>query len=166
MPRSIDSFDTTPEAVQLLNENILDVYFIKRSTGALRRMHCTLNPDNLPFEHRATAADIISRSGVSDTSTMPLPVWDILMGGWRSFYIQSVQNVLVAKQWDDALDKVKEIAEQQTNEEPAEPTEGIIEGVIANVINTLKSEIKGSPERLLEFSIPKIKEYLMRKFLK
>tara|TARA_Y100000034_G_C6785785_1_gene351495 strand:+ start:336 stop:866 length:531 start_codon:yes stop_codon:yes gene_type:complete len=173
MPRLLDYFDTTPEAVKALNENILDVYFIKRSTGALRRMHCTLNPDHLPYSERFAAVEIISKSGMNNTADRPLPVWDLNMGGWRSFYLDSVQNVIPSKMWDDALEKVREVVESKVESgevtPPLEESSGFIpnfiEGIVSNIMSTLHQSIENAPSKMMDFSASKIKDFVTRKIL-
>jgi len=160
MPRIIDSFDTTPKAVKSLNENILDVYFIKRTTRTLRRMHCTLNLDHIPHNQRDTAAGIIIRYGNINTSNVPLPVWDIFMGDWRSFYLDSVQNVIPSKMLDDALEKVREIVSEELDEETE--NKGFIEGIVESITYRITQNIEKEKEALMDFSISKIKDFIIR----
>jgi hypothetical protein len=166
MPRTVWWMNNTPEAVKALTENILDVYFIKRSTGTLRRMHCTLNLEHIPYDQRGTAAGIINSSGYVDTSNMPLPVWDIFMGGWRSFYLDSIQNSIPSVVVDDALEKVREMANEQIGEleetEGLAEKEGFIEGIVASVVNQITQGVEEAPEKLVDFSISKIKDFIIR----
>jgi len=158
--------NNTPEAVKALTENILDVYFVKRSTGTLRRMHCTLNLEHIPYDQRSTAAGIINSSGYVDTSDMPLPVWDIFMGGWRSFYLDSIQNSIPSVVVNDALEKVREMANEQMGEleetEGLAEKEGFIEGIVASVVNQITQGVEEAPEKLVDFSISKIKDFIIR----
>jgi len=166
MPRTVWWMNNTPEAVKALTENILDVYFVKRSTGTLRRMHCTLNLEHIPYDQRGTAAGIINSSGYVDTSDMPLPVWDIFMGGWRSFYLDSIQNSIPSMVLDDALEKIRERAKEQIGEleetEGFTEKEGFIEGIVASVVNQITQGVEEAPERLVDFSISKIKDFIIR----
>jgi len=166
MPRTVWWMNNTPEAVKALTENILDVYFVKRSTGTLRRMHCTLNLEHIPYDQRSTAAGIINSSGYVDTSDMPLPVWDIFMGGWRSFYLDSIQNSIPSVVVNDALEKVREMANEQMGEleetEGLAEKEGFIEGIVASVVNQITQGVEEAPEKLVDFSISKIKDFIIR----
>ncbi len=166
MPRTVWWMNNTPEAVKALTENILDVYFVKRSTGTLRRMHCTLNLEHIPYDQRGTAAGIINSSGYVDTSDMPLPVWDIFMGGWRSFYLDSIQNSIPSVVVNDALEKVREMANEQMGEleetEGLAEKEGFIEGIVASVVNQITQGVEEAPEKLVDFSISKIKDFIIR----
>jgi len=170
MPRTVWWMNNTPEAVKALTENILDVYFVKRSTGTLRRMHCTLNLEHIPYDQRGTAAGIINSSGYVDTSDMPLPVWDIFMGGWRSFYLDSIQNSIPSMVLDDALEKIRERAKEQidlpeeTETETEIENEGFIDRIVESVVNKITQGVEEAPERLVDFSVSKIKDYLIRAY--
>jgi hypothetical protein len=129
-------------------------------------MHCTLNLEHIPYDQRSTAAGIINSSGYVDTSDMPLPVWDIFMGGWRSFYLDSIQNSIPSVVVNDALEKVREMANEQMGEleetEGLAEKEGFIEGIVASVVNQITQGVEEAPEKLVDFSISKIKDFIIR----
>jgi len=166
MPNPIDNFYSHETAIRMLTENILDVYFVKRTDGTWRRMHCTLNLDHVPYMERTTASRIIA-----GTRSGNLPVWDILVGDWRSFYLDSVQEVVVSKIFDDTLEKVKEIREEELSEESTEgmseeESEGLIESLTASILAKLTGSIEEAPEKLLEFSLSKIRGFVTRLILR
>ena len=164
MPNIIDNFYSHETAIRMLTENILDVYFVKRTDGTWRRMHCTLNLDHVPYTERTTASRIIA-----GTRSGNLPVWDLLVGDWRSFYIDSVHEVVVSKIFDDTLKKVKEIrelSEESTEGMSEEESEGLIESLTSSILAKLTGSIEEAPEKLLEFSLSKIRNFVTRLILR
>jgi len=70
------------EIREVLKNHKALVTFIKKD-GTERIMHCTLIPEFLP----------VLLGSSSEKSKEVLPVWDLEVGNWRSFRIDSVTKV-------------------------------------------------------------------------
>ena len=68
-----------------LQSAIATVVF-KKADGTLRQMRCTLMTEHLPVRDELE----INRK-VSDEV---LAVWDLEVGGWRSFRLDSIKNIV------------------------------------------------------------------------
>ena len=73
--------------VEGLQKNVMQIIFTKVD-GQERVMHCTLHDSVLP------ETSIHSKQKNNDEV---LPVWDIDIGAWRSFRLDSVKDVKVIK---------------------------------------------------------------------
>ena len=72
-------------------ENGVAMVTFEKVDGTLREMRCTLRSDMLP-------AQLLREEGDASKRTTPdtvLAVWDLDQGGWRSFRIDSVKNVVL-----------------------------------------------------------------------
>jgi len=83
-----------PNLLKLLTENKeVVVVFTKATTGTQRTMHCTLMSDEIPTNHMTSLHSTLGGGGNPDI----LPVWDIIKGNWRSFYISRISSVDLPK---------------------------------------------------------------------
>jgi hypothetical protein len=74
------------EVVDRLRNEILTVTFMKVD-GSERVMNCTLLPQYLPEDAR------YSGSVLSEEAGNAVRVWDIGVGSWRSFRLDSIKSV-------------------------------------------------------------------------
>jgi len=75
---------------ETLTNGIVTVTF-EKVDGTLREMRCTLHPDYLPPQ-------LLREEGSVQNKTTPdtvLAVWDVDAGGWRSFRMDSIKNIVV-----------------------------------------------------------------------
>lgn len=77
---------------KMLHDNIVDVVFVKVN-GEKRKMHCTLKADLLP----APSGDPKSKTPTGADNPNIVAVWDLEANGWRSFKLDSVISVKIAK---------------------------------------------------------------------
>lgn len=71
----------------LLRENIVEVTFVKKSTGETRVMRCTLNAQHLPEQTQTSRTKEFNPEVIS--------VFDLDKQDWRSFRIDSIVSVAV-----------------------------------------------------------------------
>ena len=116
MPISKNNFDSIEEAIQLLSEGIVDVYFYKKSNGKLRRMHSTLDRLYIPKDKIRTWEGIISNAASVGSESRPLVVWDVTMAGWRSFYLSSTIEIIPSPIFGDTMSEVEKIVNEQTED--------------------------------------------------
>lgn len=84
---------------QLITNYHTKVTFTKVD-GTTRVMVCTLNPTDIPDEHKP-------KSQSYDNNTNVIKVYDLESKGWRSFRYDSVKYVRVRKSyWSDRTNKV------------------------------------------------------------
>lgn len=69
----------------MLRETAVTVTFTK-SDGTERVMRCTLQPEYLPKQS-------LTESKQRKSSETSIPVWDLDVGGWRSFTLRRVRSV-------------------------------------------------------------------------
>ncbi len=84
---------TRRDAVARLSTHRCRVVFTKKTTGQLREMNCTLDPQHMPqgaYESLANYDRYRPYSSKGTQSTV-VQVWDIDKGAWRSFDINFVQ---------------------------------------------------------------------------
>ena len=74
------------EIVELLRTSVINVTFTKLD-GTDRTMECTLLPDRLPEEYRTQTP--VEKEVVGNA----ISVWDVGVGGWRSFRVDSVKAI-------------------------------------------------------------------------
>lgn len=79
---------TREEAIQRLSANVCEVTFRKKTTGNLREMQCTLDPQHMPIDSFRSLGNLDRYEIESDV----VPVWDMGKGAWRSFDIRTVLN--------------------------------------------------------------------------
>ena len=72
---------------ELLIERPVTVEFQKKD-GSMRKMYCTLNSSHIPAEHVPKG---VRKPQTEEANT--LSVFDIEVGGWRSFRYDSVESV-------------------------------------------------------------------------
>jgi len=76
-----------------LKENLVNgvvTVVFEKTDGTLREMRCTLSPEYLP--------QLLTEEGSTRSRTMSnnvIAVWDIENGGWRSFRIDSIKQIIV-----------------------------------------------------------------------
>jgi len=84
---------------EFLKKNIVKITFQKQD-GTLRVMLCTLHPDLLPdiTESKETvdAEGFTKKKRTKKPNPEVLPVYDLEKKAWRSFRIDSVQNVEIS----------------------------------------------------------------------
>ena len=78
-------FSSAEQAVTELTSGAVDVFFIKKSTGQPRHMHCTLDEKYIPQGNKNTLNSIIAKSLQSGAESYPIVVWDLLISDWRVF---------------------------------------------------------------------------------
>ena len=77
------------ELKEKLEQGVVTVTF-EKVDGTLREMRCTLRPDLLPQQ-------LLREEGDASKRTTPDTVqvaYDLTAGGWRSFRVDSVKNVV------------------------------------------------------------------------
>ena len=75
---------------ETLESGVATVTF-EKVDGTLREMRCTLQSDILPKQLLREEGDASQRT----TPDTVLAVWDLDQGGWRSFRVDSVKNVVL-----------------------------------------------------------------------
>lgn len=73
----------------VLKENVAKVTFLK-ADGTLREMRCTLKSEYLPQMITEEGSEV-QRKRMQNESVVS--VWDLDNNGWRSFRVDSVQDV-------------------------------------------------------------------------
>ena len=79
---------TREEAIQRLSANLCEVVFRKKTTGDVRQMECTLDPQHIPIGTFQSLGNLDRYELQSDI----VPVWDTGKSAWRSFDIKTVLN--------------------------------------------------------------------------
>jgi len=102
---------TNDELRSQLHEGPVTVEFIKKSTGELRVMRCTLNGDLIPTEqypkppvHKATNWDTmeVTESECIITDPNLFKVYDLDKQGWRSFRYETITSVSPKRTLDES----------------------------------------------------------------
>jgi hypothetical protein len=70
-----------------LQNDIVTVRF-EKADGSLREMRCTLQASYLPEQ-------VAEEKKVRAENDTVLAVWDLDNGGWRSFRMESIKNIVV-----------------------------------------------------------------------
>ena len=162
MAVSKNNFDSIEEAIKLLTEGIVDVYFYKKTNGKLRRMHSTLERINVPPDQTGTLERIISNAFSRGAESRPFVVWDLLMGGWRSFYLSSTIEIIPSPIFGDTMTEVKKIVEKETEESEEiteEQQESMEEMVMELMRNKIEKSIQDAPNKMVEFAESKLKQW-------
>ena len=73
----------------LLQEEYLKILFKKSTTQTMRTMICTLYGDSIPTSFAKSIEATIKQNDNLDI----LPVWDVIIGKWRSFHISNIISV-------------------------------------------------------------------------
>ena len=81
------------EILELLSSGHIRVIFRRREDNTIRNLLCTLKPSDIPNEQIRVLSSIIG-SGLSDR----VIVWDLEKNDWRSFYTDSVIDVVEVKE--------------------------------------------------------------------
>lgn len=81
---------TRYELKETLENGVATVTF-EKTDGTLREMRCTLRADMLPKQLLREEGDASKRT----TPDTVLAVWDLDAGGWRSFRIDSIKNIVL-----------------------------------------------------------------------
>jgi len=79
------------ELKEKLEQGVVTVTF-EKVDGTLREMRCTLRPDLLPQQLLHEEGDATTKRTTPDTVQV---AYDLEVGGWRSFRVDSVKNVVV-----------------------------------------------------------------------
>ena len=81
---------TRRDAVQELSSRLYHVVFTKKTTGKLREMNCTLDPQHMPFGAYKSLGnyDRYRPYTQKGTQSTVVQVWDVDNGAWRSFDIR------------------------------------------------------------------------------
>ena len=81
---------TRYEAVQLLSTKLYHVVFVKKTTGQLREMNCTLDPQHMPSGAYKSLGnyDRYRPFTYKGTTSTVVQVWDVDNNEWRSFDIK------------------------------------------------------------------------------
>lgn len=75
------------EIIDLLSKNVANVVFEKKD-GTLRDMRCTLIANEIPADKQPKTSETERKVNES-----VLAVFDIVLGEWRSFRIDSVKQI-------------------------------------------------------------------------
>ena len=155
-----NTFSSMNEALEILTEGVIDIYFIKKTTGQVRRLHATLDKFHIPHDNYNSLQSILEKASIGGSESFPLPVWDVGNQGWRSFYLGSTIEIIPSPVYGDTRAIVKQaIGEQPTEDELTEEmTEEIVETVTQTIKNKITRLAKDAPEKLLDFTFDKIKE--------
>ena len=79
---------TREEAIQRLSTEVYTVTFRKKTTGDIREMRCTLDPQHMPIGSFKSLGKLDRYEIQSDI----VPVWDMGKNAWRSFDIRTIVN--------------------------------------------------------------------------
>lgn len=161
MAISKNQFNSSKEAVQMLTDSIIDVYFIKIGNGQPRRMHCTLSEKYVPLGNSKTLNSIISKSLSPGSEAYPLVVWDLLHAGWRSFYISTTTEIRVSS-YDDTRQMMEDMIEKEYDESEelsAETKTAMVEQFTARMQEKMEMTINNAPDMIVKFSENKIKAW-------
>ena len=148
------------DAINMLTEGMVNIDFIKRTGDkSIRHMRCTLNPKFMPEGVESTLYSILQNSSLEDASYRPLPVWDFIAAGWRSFYLDSTIEIREDNIFGDTTELVEDIVEDRIDVDD-KPEDEINEEVIKSVSDMLQLKIgkvlEESPEKIVEFSANKL----------
>ena len=77
----------------LSKEEYLKILFKKSTTQTMRTMICTLYGDSIPTSFAKSIEATINQNDNLDI----LPVWDVIIGKWRSFHISNIISVDIMK---------------------------------------------------------------------
>jgi hypothetical protein len=85
---------TRRDAVQQLSTHLCRVVFVKKTTGQLREMNCTLDPQHMPQQAYDSLGNYDRYRPVTSKGTQStvVQVWDVDKGAWRSFDINMVES--------------------------------------------------------------------------
>lgn len=162
MAVSKNNFDSIEEAIRLLTEGIVDIYFYKKTNGKLRRMHSTLERIHIPAGQTITLENVISNAFSKGAESRPFVVWDLLMGGWRSFYLSSTIEIVPSPVFGDTMQEVEAIVEKETEESEEiteEQQESMEETIMMLMRNKIEKSIEDAPNKIVEFAESKLKQW-------
>jgi len=155
-------FNSAEQAVEELTSGIVDVYFIKKTTGQPRHMHCTLDEKYIPQGNDNTLDSIIAKSLQPGAESFPIVVWDLLVAGWRSFYLHSVTLYTVSS-FDDTREMMERMIEEadslESGEISPETRTMLTEEFTKKMTEKINMAIENAPQQLIEFSESKIKAW-------
>jgi len=85
---------TRRDAVQQLSTHLCRVVFIKKTTGQLREMNCTLDPQHMPRQAYDSLGSYDRYRPITSKGTRStvVQVWDTDKAAWRSFDIDMVES--------------------------------------------------------------------------
>ena len=104
---------TREEAIQRLSANVCEVIFRKKTTGDMREMQCTLDPQHMPIGTFQSLGNLDRYELESDI----VPVWDMGKSAWRSFDIRTIVRInsnvgdIMSSYGDQYVDDLIEAAE-------------------------------------------------------
>ena len=77
-----------------LRSNVIEVHFTKVN-GESRVMRCTLSNHMLPESYRTSLDEQTQEKKFHKENLDVIAAWDVGVGGWRSFRVDSVQYLQV-----------------------------------------------------------------------
>ena len=158
---SKNNFDSMDDAINMLTAGMVNIDFIKRTGDkSIRHMRCTLNPKFMPEGTENTVFSIIQNAFLDDAVYRPLPVWDFIAAGWRSFYLDSTIEIREDNIFGDTTELVEDIVEDRidVDDKPdGEITEEVVESVSDMLQLKIGKVLEESPEKIVEFSANKLK---------
>lgn len=80
------------ELKEVLQNGVATVVFTKVD-GTERTMKCTLIPEYMPV-NVAQGQQLLTEGSPRAENPNTISVWDVENGGWRSFRIDSIKNIL------------------------------------------------------------------------
>ena len=85
---------TRRDAVYKLSTHLCRVVFKKKTTGQMREMNCTLDPQHMPYRAYKSLGNYdryrpYTHQGIQSTVVQ---VWDVDSGAWKSFDINFVKS--------------------------------------------------------------------------
>ena len=168
----LNKFSSTQEALDMLQDGIVDIYFIKKTNRMTRHLRCTLNERLVPAGKFETLLQIIGNTqALNSDGSLPLPVWDLERRDWRSFYIDSTFEIIPSQMDfgpDEELEQpdeesVLEDAMEDVEKEPAVEGMGFV--VMGLVKKRLKARIDNLPKEAID-ALSKQGSSIMKQFIR
>ena len=153
---SQNEFQSVDEAIEMLSKGIVDITFVKKTTGGIRTMHSTLHKPYIPLEEYKTVDSIIANSIMTDGS-IPLVVWDLYKSDWRSFYMNSTIEIQESLIFGDTTVMAEEMIQEKVSEDTGILTTENLNEIISNITDVIKGRVEDArqdmPERMAAFTV-------------
>ena len=157
----LNQFSSTEEASNMLQQGMVDIYFIKVTNGLSRHLRCTLNEHLIPEGQSDTLLQILGNiQTINPDGSLPIPVWDLEKRGWRSFYIDSTFEIVPSQiDFKEVKEEAQEAEEQEEEESVLEEAEELLEEKVQEegmgfiLMGIIKKRLKTKIENLPKTAI-------------
>jgi len=155
---SKNEFSSIDEALDMLSKGIVDITFIKKTDGGVRTMHSTLNKLWIPYGEYDTVNSVVAHA-IAYTTEL-LPVWDLSVSGWRSFYLGSTIEIQPSLVFGDTTEIIESMVQEKSEAEELsdEATAEIIESMTSLLKKKIATSVEEAPSKMAEFTANKIKQ--------